>query len=70
MAQIRRVAKEIRTVRYLSSFIPYLSPSFPGDLIYLNAAGQPVVIINSLKVGVVLLDPYIQTGLVTLLRLT
>ena len=37
-------------------FIPYLSQSPPGDLIYLNAAGQPVVIINSPKVGVALLD--------------
>ncbi|KAI0270342.1 cytochrome P450 [Russula aff. rugulosa BPL654] len=27
-----------------------------GDLIYLNAAGQPVVVINSSKVGVALLD--------------
>jgi hypothetical protein len=27
-----------------------------GDLIYLNAAGQPVVIINSQKVAVALLD--------------
>jgi hypothetical protein len=30
--------------------------SLPGDLIYLNAAGQPVVVINSSKVGVALLD--------------
>ena len=30
--------------------------SLPGDLIYLNAAGQPVVVINSPKVGVALLD--------------
>ena len=50
------MAKEIRSVRYLSSFIPYLSLSLLGDLIYLNAAGQPVVIINSPKVGVALLD--------------
>ena len=27
-----------------------------GDLIYLNAAGQPVVVINSQKVAVELLD--------------
>jgi hypothetical protein len=32
------------------------SLSLPGDLIYINAAGQPVVIINSPKVGVALLD--------------
>jgi len=31
-------------------------PSLPGDLIYLNVAGQPMVIINSPKVGVALLD--------------
>ena len=30
--------------------------SLPGDLIYLNAVGQPVVVINSSKVGVALLD--------------
>jgi hypothetical protein len=30
--------------------------SLPGDPIYLNAAGQPVVVINSPKVGVALLD--------------
>ncbi len=50
------MAKEIRSVRHVSSFCPYLSPSLPGDLIYLNAAGQPVIIINSPKAGVVLLD--------------
>jgi len=50
------VAKEIRSVRCLSPFIPDLNLSPPGDLIYLNAAGQPVVIINSPKVGVALLD--------------
>jgi hypothetical protein len=50
------MAKEIRSARYLSSFCPYLIQSLPGDLIYLNAAGQPVVIINSPKVGVALLD--------------
>ena len=30
--------------------------SRPGDLIYLNAASQPIVIINSQKVAVELLD--------------
>ena len=30
--------------------------SLPGDLIYLNAVGQPIVIINSPKVAVALLD--------------
>ena len=56
MAQICRVAEEIRSVCYLSPFVPYLSLSLQGDLIYLNAAGQPIVIINSPKVGVALLD--------------
>ena len=57
MAQVLEVAKEIRSVRYLSSeFCPYLSQSPPGDVIYLNAAGQPFVIINSPKAGVALLD--------------
>jgi hypothetical protein len=35
---------------------PFLMRSLLGDLIYLNAAGQPVVIINSQKVAVALLD--------------
>ena len=30
--------------------------SLPGDLIYLNVAGQPMVIINSPRIGVALLD--------------
>jgi hypothetical protein len=34
----------------------HLNMSLPGDLIYLNAAGQPVVVVNSPKVGVALLD--------------
>jgi len=50
------VAKEIRSVRYLSSVTPYLSWFALGDLIYLNAVGQPIVIINSSRVGVELLD--------------
>jgi hypothetical protein len=37
-------------------FGTFLRWSQPGDLIYLNAAGQPVVIINSPKAAVVLLD--------------
>jgi hypothetical protein len=56
MAQVLGMAKEIRSVRYQSSFSPHLNMSLPGDLIYLNAAGQPVVVINSSKVGVALLD--------------
>ncbi len=50
------MAKGIRSVSCLSSFGPYLSWSLPGDLIYLNAAGQPIVIINSPRAGVALLD--------------
>jgi hypothetical protein len=56
MGQVFGVAKEIRYVRHISSFCPYLSQSLLGDLIYLNAGGQPVVIINSPKAGVALLD--------------
>ena len=50
------MAKEIRSVRYQFSCSPYLNLSPLGDLIYLNVAGQPIVIINSPKVGVALLD--------------
>jgi hypothetical protein len=58
MAQVLGMAKEIRSVfyQYQSTFPLHLNLSVPGDLIYLNAAGQPVVIINSPKVGVALLD--------------
>ena len=56
MFHVLRVAKEIRSVPFLSSFIPYLRWFAPGDLVYLNAAGQPIVIINSPRVGVALLD--------------
>ena len=50
------MAKEIWSVCYQSSFCSYLSHSLLGDLIYLNAAGQHVVVINSPKAGVALLD--------------
>ena len=45
-------------VTYLTKepFPSHLNISFPGDLIYLNVAGQPVVIINSPKAGIALLD--------------
>jgi hypothetical protein len=56
MDQVLRMAKEIRSVCYPSILCPYLSKSLPGGLIYINAAGQPVVIINSPKIGVALLD--------------
>jgi hypothetical protein len=42
--------------RCRSSYSPYLNVPLPGDLIYLNVAGQPIVVINSPKVGVALLD--------------
>ena len=50
------MAKEIWSVHYLSPFCPNLSQPLPGDLIYLNVAGQPMVIINSPRIGVALLD--------------
>ena len=50
------MAKEIRSVRYQSTISRYLNLSLLGDLIYLNVAGQPIVVINSPKVGVALLD--------------
>ena len=58
MFHVLKVAKEIRSVPFLSSFVPYLSLRWlpPGDLVYLNTAGQPIVIINSPKAGVALLD--------------
>jgi hypothetical protein len=57
MAQVYRVAEEVRSARPIEfSFFPFLIGSQPGDLIYLNAAGQPIVIINSQKVAVELLD--------------
>jgi hypothetical protein len=39
-----------------SLFSPFLRWFWPGDLTYLNVAGQSVVIINSQKVAVELLD--------------
>ena len=36
--------------------VVFLRQSFPGDLIYLNAAGQSIVVINSQKAAVELLD--------------
>jgi hypothetical protein len=56
MAQVLRMAKEIRLVRYRHFFPPHLNLPLPGDLIYLNVAGQPIVVINSPKAGVALLD--------------
>ena len=56
MAQVLKMAKRIRSLRLLTYLPSYLNLSLPGDLIYLNVAGQPMVIINSPKVGVALLD--------------
>ena len=56
MAQVLKMAKGIRSLRLLTYLPSYLNLSLPGDLIYLNVAGQPMVIINSPKVGVALLD--------------
>jgi hypothetical protein len=58
MFHVLKVAREIRSVPFLPSFVPYLSLRWlaPGDLVYLNAAGQPIIIINSPKAGVALLD--------------
>ena len=56
MDQVLGMAKDIRSVCYPPTFGPYFNHSLPGDLIYINAAGQPVVVINSPKIGVALLD--------------
>ena len=40
----------------LSALGPFLKRARPGNLIYLNAAGQPIVILNSHKVAGDLLD--------------
>ena len=57
MDQVRRVEKEIRSVISLI-ILPRLIPkqTRTGDLIYLNAAGQPIVVMNSHKVAGDLLD--------------
>ena len=57
MDQVRRVEKEIRSVTFLIN-LPRLIPKHTrtGDLIYLNAAGQPMVVMNSHKVARDLLD--------------
>ena len=58
MAQVLRVAEKVRSVRrlQLSFFFTFLRWSRPGDVIYLNAAGQPIVIINSPKAAIELFD--------------
>ena len=56
MAQVLRLAKEVRSVRLPLLCLPISEVVRPGDLIYLNAAGQPMVIMNSQKVAVDLLD--------------
>ena len=57
MAKVYRVAEAVRLVLLgLSLSITHgiLTPS--GNVIYLNAAGQPMVILNSQKVAADLLD--------------
>jgi hypothetical protein len=60
MAQVHRLAKEIWLVHCFYPFLTHFSLSRthwrPGDLFYLNAAGQPMVILNSRKVCVDLLE--------------
>ena len=46
-------------ISFLDTFFPQPVPLIhwrPGDLFYLNAAGQPIVILNSRKVCVDLLE--------------
>ena len=58
MAQVRRVAKEVWSVLSLRPRLAYseMHPVQPGDIIYLHAAGQPIVVLNSHKVARDLLD--------------
>ena len=60
MAQVHRLAKEIWLVLCFYPFLIHFSLSRThwrsGDLFYLNAAGQPMVILNSRKVCVDLLE--------------
>jgi hypothetical protein len=59
MAQVRRVAKEVRSVRHFCLLLPVgtsLTRTRPGELIYLNAGGQPIVVLNSQRVATDLLD--------------
>jgi len=58
VAQVRTMAKAVRSVL---SIHPPLAHSEaqrigPGDLVYLNVAGQPIVVLNSHKVAGDLLD--------------
>jgi hypothetical protein len=52
------MAKEIRSVpgSILLCILLKYEPTVPGDLIYLNAAGQPIIVLNSQKVAADLLD--------------
>jgi hypothetical protein len=57
MAQVLKVEKEIRSARSsLSRVGSFLNHARQGDIIYVNAAGQPIVILNSRKVAGDLLD--------------
>ena len=58
MAQVLTMAKAARSVISLHPFFAHPEAQWigPGDLIYLNVAGQPIVILNSHKVAGDLLD--------------
>ena len=57
MAQVYRMAKEVRSVCFLHfSHGLFLTRTRPGELIYLNAAGQPIIVLNSQRVAADLLD--------------
>lgn len=55
MAQVCGVAQAIWLVRCIYHTLVAANPTL-GDIIYLNAAGQPTVILNSQKVAADLLD--------------
>ena len=60
MALFHRIAEEARSVRCFSIFLfpPFLRCFRPsaGELVYLNAAGQPFIIVNSQRVAADLFD--------------
>jgi len=57
MAQVHRVAKAVRSVGFLYfSLGASLTQTWSGELIYLNAAGQPIIVLNSQRVAADLLD--------------
>jgi hypothetical protein len=46
----------VSSLRLVSSVSPLLTRLSPGELIYLNAGGQPIVVLNSQRVVADLLD--------------